>query len=151
MRTSSRPVRKLIPRLLIISDAALADVDQLPPSVRALIDSAAEVFVVTPSLPRRASWIADDVNHSRDVAEDRLVAVLRNMRSIGARVRGRTGDDTALTAVDDAVTEFQPNHILLALRTHEHANWQEKGLIEQIRSHFNLPLTTYAVDPQGHG
>jgi hypothetical protein len=33
----------------------------------------------------------------------------------------------------------------------EHANWQEKGLIEQIRSRFTLPLTTYAVDPHGHG
>ena len=151
MPTSSGHAQKLIPRLLVVSDAALADADQLPPSVRALIDSAAEVFVVSPSLPRRASWLADDVNHSRDVAEDRLIAVLRNMRSIGARVSGRTGDDTALTAVDDAVTEFQPDHILLALRNHEHASWQEKGLIEQIRSRFTLPLTTYAVDPDGHG
>jgi hypothetical protein len=76
MPTSSGHAQKPIPRLLVVSDAALADADQLPPSVRALIDSAAEVFVVTPSLPRRASWIADDVNHSRDVAEDRLIAVL---------------------------------------------------------------------------
>jgi hypothetical protein len=151
MPTSRSPDGKAIPRLLVVSDAALADADQLPHSVRALIDSAAELYVVTPSLPGRGSWIADDVDQPRHIAEERLVAVLRNMRSIGARVSGRTGDDTALTAVGDAVTEFQPDHILLALRSHEHANWQEKGLIEQIRDRFSLPLTTYAVDPQGHG
>ena len=67
------------------------------------------------------------------------------------RASGRTGDDTTLTAVGDAVAEFQPDHILVALRGGDHANWQEKGLIEQIRDHFSLPLTTYAVEPQGHG
>ena len=143
--------QKPIPRLLVVSDAALAGADQLPHSVRALIDAAGELYVVTPSLPGRASWIADEVDDPRHIAEDRLIAVLRNMRSIGARVSGTTGDDTALTAVGDAVTEFQPDHILLALRSHEHASWQEKGLIEEIRDRFNLPLTAYAVDPQGHG
>ena len=143
--------QKPIPRLLVISDAALAGADQLPHSVRALIDAAGELYVVTPSLPGRVSWIADEVDDPRHVAEDRLIAVLRNMRSIGARVSGRTGDDTALTAVGDAISEFQPDHILLALRSHEHASWQEKGLIEEIRDRFNLPLTAYAVDPQGHG
>jgi hypothetical protein len=142
---------KPIPRLLVVSDAALADAGQLPDSVRALIDSAAELYVVTPSLPGRISWIADDVDRSRHIAEERLAAVLRNMRSIGARVSGRIGDDTALTAVGDAVMEFQPDHILLALRGHEHASWQEKGLIQRIRDRFSLPLTTYAVDPQGRG
>ena len=94
--------QKPIPRLLVVSDAALAGADQLPHSVRALIDAAGELYVVTPSLPGRVSWIADEVDDPRHVAEERLVAVLHNMRSIGARVRGRTGDDSALTAVGDA-------------------------------------------------
>jgi hypothetical protein len=133
------------PRLLLVSDEALADIDQLPRSVRALIDAAADLYVVTPSLPRRSAWLADEVDHSRHDAEDRLNAVLDHMRSIGARASGRRGDDTALTAVDDAVAEFQPDHILVALRGEQHANWQEKGLIRQIRERFGLPLTTYVV------
>jgi hypothetical protein len=139
-----------IPRLLVVSDAAAANVDQLPRSVRALIDAAAELYVVTPSLPGRVAWLADDVNRSRHDAKERLDAVLGNMHSLGARASGTTGDDTTLTAVGDAVAEFQPDHILVALRGREHANWQEKGLIEQIRERFSLPLTTYALDAQGH-
>jgi hypothetical protein len=141
---------KSIVRLLIVSDAAIADVTQLPRSVRALIDAAAEVLVVTPNLPGRISWLVDDLDSSREVAEGRLEAVLSNMRAIGAEVRGVTTHDTVLTAIGDAVAQWQPDHILVALRGPEHAHWQEKGLIDQIESRFNLPVTTYVVDPLGH-
>jgi hypothetical protein len=147
VNSRGRDANAPIQRLLVVSDAAVSDVDRLPPSVRALIDAAAELYVVTPSLPGRVAWLADQVNRSRHVAEERLDAVLGNMRSIGARASGSIGDDTALTAVGDAVAESQPDHILVALRSREHANWQEKGLIERIRDRFSLPLTTYAVDP----
>src|SRR3954462_14871601 len=40
-----------IQRLLFVSDAAVADVDALPPAVRAIIDAATEVNVLTPALP----------------------------------------------------------------------------------------------------
>jgi hypothetical protein len=141
---------KSIPRLLIVSDAAIADVTRLPRSVRALIDAAAELLVVTPNLPGRVSWVVDDLDPSREVAEGRLEAVLSNMREIGAEVRGVTAHDTVLMAIGDAVAEWRPDHILVALRGPAHAHWQEKGLIDQIESRFSLPVTTYVVDPLGH-
>ena len=49
-RTNSTPG---IQRLLFVSDAAVADVDELPPVVRAIIDAATEVYVLTPTLPGR--------------------------------------------------------------------------------------------------
>ena len=71
------------------------------------------------------------------------------MRSIGARASGTTGDDSILTAFEDAVAEFRPDHILIALRSSEHANWQERGLIKHVQDRFGLPVTTFAVDPEG--
>jgi hypothetical protein len=73
-------------RLLFVADAAVADVHDLPPEARALLNAAAEVYVVTP----------------------------------------------------------------LALRSPEHANWQERGLEDRLEKRFGLPLTSYAVDPRGH-
>lgn len=55
-----------------------------------------------------------------------------------------------LTVIADAVAEFEPDHILIALRSSEHANWQERRIIERIEARFGLPVTTYTVDPQGH-
>lgn len=144
MAVSESPIQ----RLLIVSDAALADVNELPPLVRTLIDTAAEVYVVTPILPGRVAWLASELDQARDAAEERLDAVLRNMRAIGARASGVTGDEIALTAVEDAIATFHPHHILIALRNGEHANWQENGLIQEIGRRFRLPLTTYAVDQQ---
>jgi hypothetical protein len=38
---------------VFVADSAVADVDGLPPAVRAVIDAAADVYVVTPTLPWR--------------------------------------------------------------------------------------------------
>jgi len=122
----------------------------LPPRVRAAIDAAGEVYVVTPSLPGRLAWLASQLNESRHAADERLDTVLGHMRSIGAHASGTTGDDSTLTAFADAVATFKPDHILIALRSADHAYWQERGLIGRVKERFGLPLTTFAVDPEGH-
>ena len=142
--------RTAIQRLLFVADAAVADVDELPPAVRAVIDAAAEVYVVTPTLPGRLAWLADDVDRHRHVADERLDIVLAHMHSIDAEVSGMAIRGSVLTVIADAVEEFRPDHILIAFHTAEHANWQERRLIERIEKRFGLPLTTYAVDPRGH-
>jgi nucleotide-binding universal stress UspA family protein len=139
-----------IQRLLFVADAAVADVDELPPAVRAVIDAAAEVYVVTPTLPGRLAWLADDVDGFRHLADERLDTVLGHMHSIDAHASGWAGRGSVLTPIADAVARFRPDHILLALRSREHANWQEKRLIEHIEERFGLPLSTYAVDACGH-
>jgi nucleotide-binding universal stress UspA family protein len=138
-----------IQRLLFVADAAVADVGQLPPPVRAVIDAAAEVYVLTPTLPGRLAWLADEVDRFRHVADERLDTVLGHMHSIGAHASGAALRGSVLTVVADAVAEFNPDHILLALRSAEHANWQERGLVKHIEHRFGLPVTAYAVDPEG--
>jgi nucleotide-binding universal stress UspA family protein len=139
-----------IQRLLFVADAAVADVGQLPPPVRAVIDAAAEVYVLTPTLPGRLAWLADEIDGFRHVADERLDTVLGHMHSIGAHASGAASRGSVLTVIGDAVAEFKPDQILLALRSAEHANWQERGLVKHIEQRFGLPLTTYAVDPRGH-
>jgi nucleotide-binding universal stress UspA family protein len=139
-----------INRLLFIADAAVADVDELPPAVRALIDAAPEVHVVTPTLPGRLAWLADEVDRFRHVADERLDTVLGHMHEIGAHASGAAGRGSVLTVIADAVAEFEPDHILLALRSPEHANWQERRLMEHVEERFGLPVTTYAVDSRGY-
>ena len=139
-----------IARLLMVADAAVAAVDELPAPVRAMIDAAAEVYVITPSLPGRLDWLTDAVDRSRHLADERLDSVLGHVRALGAHASGRRGDDVALTAFADAVAEFQPDHILIGLRSSEHANWQERGLIEHVRERFGLPVTSYAIGCGGN-
>jgi nucleotide-binding universal stress UspA family protein len=139
-----------IQRLLFVADAAVADAGQLPPPVRAVIDTAAAVYVLTPTLPGRLAWLADDVDEVRHVADERLDAVLGHMHSIGAHASGVAARGSLMTVVADAVADFKPDHILLALRSAEHANWQERGLVKHLEQRFGLPVTSYAVDSRGH-
>jgi hypothetical protein len=139
-----------VQRLLVVADAAPVDVTELPPRVRALIEEAAEIYVVTPSLPGRLDWLASELNPSRHNADERLEAVLSELRSIGALASGTTGDDSTLTAFADAVAEFHPDYILIGLRTPEHANWQERTLVKHVQKRFDLPVTTFAIDEHGH-
>jgi hypothetical protein len=72
-----------------------------------------------------------------------------HMRAIGADATGVASRGSVLRVTADVVEEFRPDHILIALRSSEHANWQERKLIAHIEERFGLPVTTYAVDPQG--
>jgi len=142
--------RAPVERLLFIADAAVADTDELPTTVRAVIDAAASVYVVTPTLPGRLAWLADDVDRFRHVADDRLDTVLGHMRAIGAHATGVASRGSLLTVIADAVEEFMPDQILIALRSSAHANWQERRLVAHVEERFGLPVTTYEVDLQGH-
>jgi hypothetical protein len=146
MSASEAPIR----RLLFIADAAVAEVHDLPAEARALLSAAAEVYVLTPTLPGRLAWLADDVDQFRHLADKRLDMVLGHMRSVGAQARGAHSRGSVLTVIADAVEDFKPDHMLLALRSAEHANWQERGLEERLEKRFGLPLLSYAVDPRGH-
>ena|SRR5436190_14983196 len=139
-----------IQRLLFVADAAVVDADELPTHIRTLIDEAADVHVLTPTLPGRLAWLADDVDGFRHVADDRLDTVLGHLRAVGAAAGGSALRGSVLQVITDAVEEYKPDHVVLALRSSEHANWQEHRLVEHVEHRFGLPVTSYAVDPQGH-
>jgi nucleotide-binding universal stress UspA family protein len=139
-----------IRRLLFVSDIALAGVEALPPTVRETIAAASKVYVLTPTLPGRLAWLADDVDRFRHLADERLDTVLNHMRSLGAHVTGAAGRGSVLAVIADAADQFEPDHILIALRVSNEANWQERRLVEDVEHRFSVPVTTFAVDLGGH-
>jgi hypothetical protein len=139
-------------RLLIVTGAAVADVVELPESVRSLIASASEILVITPVLPSRLEWIASDTDRVRHEADERLATVLSQVEELAPEreIAGDVGDETPLSAFEDAVRRFGPDHILIALRASDHGAWQERGLVDRVREAFPLPLTVFEIDRAGH-
>jgi hypothetical protein len=137
-------------RLLIATGEAAASQDELPRLVRALIDNASEVLVMTPVLISRLQWLASDTDRARYEADERLSTVLGHVETLApeAEIRGQIGDDTPLTAFSDAIREFLPDHILIALRSSDHSGWQERRLLDQIRA-FGIPITVFELDRAG--
>jgi hypothetical protein len=134
-------------RLLIATGGAAASEDELPALVKALIENASELLVMTPMLVSRLQWLASDTDRARYEADERLSTVLGHIETLvpEAGVHGRIGDDTPLTAFADAIQEFSPDHILIALRSSDHSGWQERGLLDQIKE-LGIPITVFELD-----
>lgn len=135
-------------RLLIAVGEPVEATERLPSSIRSLVDAADEVLVIAPSLPSRLRWLFSDTDQATERADERLRVVLGQLDELGAAARGRVGSDDPLEAFDDAVREFDPGHILVALRAGERAGWQERGLIDQVLVRFGRPVTVF-VTPDG--
>ena len=132
-------------RLLIAAGEAAGSVEQLPYGIRALIEAAGQIMVISPSLPGRIDWLFSATDKATQQADERLEAVLGHLDELGADARGRVGADDPLVAFEDAVREFGPDHILIGLRAANRAGWQERGLLDLILERFAIPMTVFQV------
>jgi hypothetical protein len=132
-------------RLLIAVGEAAADPDSLPFGVRTLIDAAEEILVVAPRLPGRLDWLSSATDIATERADQRLQEVLGHLDELGAEARGRVGADDPLLAFEDAIREFSPDHLLIALRGRDRSGWQERGLLDSILERFEIPMTVFEL------
>ena len=119
-------------RLLIAVGQVAPSADALPFGVRPLIDADDEILVISPTLPGRLDWLGSATDKDKEQADERLQDVLGHLEEIGAEPRGEVGSDDPLIAFDDAVAQFSPTHLLVALRDADRAGWQERGLLEAL-------------------
>jgi len=138
-------------RLLIVTGAAAADADELPPLIKELIGRASEILVISPVLAGALQWIVSDVDRARTEADERLATVFGHVEALApdAETQARVGDETPLTALADAIRDFSPDHLLIALRSSDHAAWQERRLLDRVQETFRIPLTVFELDREG--
>src|SRR3954470_6812601 len=132
-------------RLLIAVGGTAGSADELPSGVRALIDAADEIMVIAPRLPGRLDWLTSDTDRATAQADERLAAVLGQLDEAGRPARGRVGADDPMLAFEDAVREFGPDHLLIALRRADRTGWQEQGLLEKLLERLGLALTVFEI------
>jgi hypothetical protein len=132
-------------RLLIAAGESVSTSSQLPFGIRALIDAADEILVITPTLPSRFEWLASATDRAKEQADSRLRIILGQLADLGSQAEGAIGADDPLLAFEDAIREFAPGHLVVALRSGQEAGWQENGLLDQLQERFELPLTAFSV------
>ncbi len=75
-------------RVLVLTNEDLADANEVPESIRPLIDEAEEIYVVAPTLTTWMQWLTDDRDSARVSADERLRTVFDHMRSGGLKPHG---------------------------------------------------------------
>jgi hypothetical protein len=111
--------------------------------VEALIDGADEILVIAPTLPGKLDWLTSATDKAREQADARLGAVLGHLDELGADAEGAVASDDPVEAFADALREFSADHILIAMRGDDRADWQERGLLDQLIERFSVPITVF--------
>jgi hypothetical protein len=105
-----------------------------------------EVLVCTPALNSRLRFWASDEDSARIAAQERLDASLDRLRSDGIDASGEVGDANPLQAMEDALRTFGADEIIISTHPEGRSHWLERGVVEQARERFTVPITHVVVD-----
>ena len=135
-------------RILVVANETVAGRELLDELRRRTAGGDAEVLVVAPALNTRLRYLFADVDHARDLAEQRLAGSIETLRANGIEARGAVGDSNPLVAMEDALFEFDADEIVISTHPPERSNWLEKKTVERAREKFDRPITHVVVDLQ---
>ncbi len=139
-------------RVLVLTNEELADANEVPDAIRALIDGAEKIYVVAPTLTTRMQWLADDRDNALVAADQRLRTVFDHMHADGLHPQGAVGAEDQLTAISDALAVFDADLIVLRLhlRGSSHDNRKEHRTAAKVREQFDIPTVAFYFDGDGH-
>ena len=62
------------------------------------------------------------------------------------QARGEVGDGDPLQAIEDALRTFGADEIIISTHPEGRSNWLERGIVENARERFPVPITHVVVD-----
>ncbi len=133
-------------RVLVIANETVGGQELLSAISTLALSQQTQFLVVCPALNSRLKTFTSDEDPAREAAQQRLEETLARLASVGIEARGEVGDGDPLVAVDDAVRTFGPNEIVLSTHPPGKSNWLERGVVESVRAHYDVPLTHVVVD-----
>jgi GABA permease len=78
-------------------------------------------------------------------AQERLDQTLTELRERGLTVEGELGDYRPLVALDHAVREFEPDHIVIATQPEDRSSWLRHGIVADARERYDVPVQHVVV------
>jgi GABA permease len=105
----------------------------------------AEYFVVVPANPvdtgdaerEGAAFVWEAAARS---AAARLEQTLATLRGQGLTVDGELGDYRPLVALDKAMREFRPDHVVISTHPSDRSSWLRHGVVADARERYDVPV-----------
>jgi predicted transcriptional regulator len=133
-------------RILVIANETVGGQELLSAISTLALTERTRFLVVCPALNSRLKTFTSDEDPAREAAQQRLDDTLARLASVGIEASGEVGDGDPLVALDDAVRTFGPNEIVLSTHPPGRSNWLERGVVESVRAHYDVPVTHVVVD-----
>ena len=105
-----------------------------------------KVHVVAPALNSPMRHWASDEDPARRAAELRLQDSLGRLRDGGIDASGGVGDAEPLQALEDGLRLFDADEIVISTHPEGRSHWLEKGVVQEARARFAVPITHVVVD-----
>lgn len=133
-------------RVLVVANETVAGEELLSTISTLALSQQTRFRVVCPALNSRLKTYTSDEDPARAAAQERLDVTLARLASVGIEASGEVGDGDPLVAVDDAVRTFGPNEIVISTHPPGRSNWLEKGVVDSVRTRYDVPVTHVVVD-----
>jgi hypothetical protein len=134
-------------RLLIVVTAEVAD-GALRDLVRAHAGDDAEMRVVAPASEiSRLDWLTNAEDDARDEAAS--LAAKTAEATPTENVEASVGDSDPVKAIEDALSTFPADEIVVVTRPDDEAGWLEEGTGQTAQARFRLPVTRVTVAEDG--
>ena len=146
IQTRPRPHAEGERRILVIANETVGGHTLRSMILERSLDVREEVLVVTPALNSPLKhWVSDE-DGARAAAQRRLDDSLAKLADAGVQARGEIGDDDPLQAIEDALRTFGADEIIISTHPEGRSNWLERGVVENARERFAVPITHVVVD-----
>jgi nucleotide-binding universal stress UspA family protein len=142
----SRRGREDLRRILVIANETVGG-ERLREEIKRRSEGyTGQVLVVCPALNSPLRHWASDEDGARAQAQQRLSASLARLRELGVDAKGEVGDGEPLQAMEDALRLFGADEIIISTHPEGRSHWLERGIVEDARERFAVPITHVVVD-----
>jgi hypothetical protein len=137
-------------RVIVLANALVQNARRcLPREVRYDSRYARDVLVIAPILATRLQSLTSDVDAAYQAAQQRMEQIAADMSRFRTAPRTTVGDENQLLAIEDAMTAFHAEAVVVITRSDPGASYREHRISNQIHEHFKLPVSTLTVDADG--
>jgi hypothetical protein len=132
--------------LLVVANETVAGT-ALVETVRDIaLNSDADVRVVAPALNSRLRHWMSDSDGAHRAAEQRLADCLARLCEAGVRATGEVGDADPLLAIEDVLSAFPADEIVIGTHPEARSNWLARDLVGRACERYGLPVAHVVVD-----
>jgi hypothetical protein len=135
-----------MPKKILALVAEPVSADALRSAVGSNDADDAEVLVVAPALNSRKRFFLADPDPAIERAQEVQEETVERLDEEGIDAAGDTGEEDPMLALQDALTTFEADEVVLFTHEGGKQNWLEEGLVEEAGSRFSIPVRHVVVE-----
>jgi hypothetical protein len=135
--------------VLVVANEALAG-DELRVRLTRVGGERVELDVLAPLLMSHLHYAVSDIDGELAEARTRLDRSLAWAHEYGFVARGKVGDPSPTTALEDELRDFGADEVIVVTHPRERETWQEQGELERLRRELDVPVTHVTIGNSSH-